>query len=378
MKYLSLSVILFTSFWSCSPKSERIEEDFEKIQLQYAKGFSLQKGDGVWVIDVLQPWTGALESFRYLVVEEGIQSPQIQADAVVHLPAKKVILTSTTHIPHLDLLGETKSLIGFPNLDLISSSTVWEQIEKGEIQDLGSAPSANVEMIIDLQPDWVMISTLGDDLKQVKVLEQAGIPALINGEYVEQHPLGRAEWIKFTGVLFGKYEEAEKVFRSIENSYFSALESVKNLEASSKPTVLSGVLYEDSWFAPGADSWGAQILNQAGGDYVFSDQDGTGSVPLSYEFVIDRAIESEFWIGSADFESLEQMKEQEPRYRIFKAFQEGNVFTYSRKRGPRGGFEYFELGYVRPDLVLKDLIKILHPDLLPGYQLYFYQKLNEK
>ncbi len=312
------------------------------------------------------------------MLENGGLTPAIEVDAVVQLPIKKVIVTSTTHIPHLDLLDETEALVGFPNLDLISSPSVWKEIEKGSIQDLGSAPSANVEMIIDLQPDWVMISTLGDDLKQVNLLKQAGIPALINGEYVEQHPLGRAEWIKFTGVLFGKYEEAEKVFQSIENSYLGALESVKNLEGSSRPTVLSGVLYEDSWFAPGADSWGAQILNQAGGYYVFSDQAGTGSVPLSYEFVIDRAIESEYWIGSADFESLEQMKKMEPRYDIFRAFKDGNVFTYSRKKGPRGGFEYFELGYVRPDLVLKDLIKILHPELLPDYQLYFYQKLNEK
>lgn len=350
----------------------------EIIPLDYAKGFSIRKGEGFWVIEVLQPWTGAMESFRYLVVENGVEPPSLKVDALVQLPINKVIVTSTTHIPHLDLLEKTEALVGFPNLDLISSPEVWSLIEKGRIQDLGSAPSANIEMLIDLQPDWVMISTLGDDLKQIQLLEQAGIPAFINGEYVEQHPLGRAEWIKFTGVLFGKFQEAEEVFHSIENSYLSALESVENLNNPLRPTVLSGVLYEDSWFAPGSDSWGAQILNQAGGDYVFSDQAGTGSVPLSYEFVIDRAMDSEYWIGSADFENLEEMKEQEPRYQIFRAFQEGKVFTYSRKRGPRGGFEYFELGYVRPDLVLKDLVKILHPELLPDYELYFYKKLNEK
>ncbi|NVK49425.1 MAG: ABC transporter substrate-binding protein [Cyclobacteriaceae bacterium] len=378
MKHLSISALFLFLFWSCQPKSESTREGLEKIPLQYAKGFTIEKGEGFWIVEVLQPWTGAQESFRYLVVQNGIQIPTFEVDAVVKLPSKKVIVTSTTHIPHLDLLEETHALVGFPNFDLISSPTVWERIEKGEILDLGSAPTANIEMVIDLQPDWIMISTLGDDLKQIQLLKQAGIPALINGEYVEQHPLGRAEWIKFTGVLFGKFDEAEKIFQTIENSYLSALESVKNLDKDPRPSVLSGVLYEDSWFAPGADSWGAQILNQAGGDYAFSDQAGTGSIPLSYEFVIDRAIESAYWIGSADYESLEQMRQLEPSYQIFRAFQEEKVFTYSRKKGPRGGLEYFELGYVRPDLVLKDLIKILHPDLLPDYDLYFYQQLNEK
>jgi iron complex transport system substrate-binding protein len=363
-------------FISCqSPKTEII--GIETVPLTYAKGFEVQKGEGFWILEVNQPWTGADKSFRYLILKEGVEKPEVEIDAVVKLPVDRVILTSTTQIPHLDLLGDTDKLIGFPNFDLISSQQVWGQIESGKMTDLGSGPSANLEMMIDLQPDWVMISTLGEDLRQLDLLGQSGVPALINGEYVEQHPLGRAEWIKFTGILLGKYEEAVGVFQEIEKAYQEAETLIKDQPNLERPKVLSGVLYEDVWYLPGADSWGAKILQNAGGDYVFSDQDGSGSIQLSYEYVLDHAMEAPIWIGSADYESVEQMGDAEPRYRSFLAFQNGSIYTYTKKKGPKGGLEYFELGYVRPDLVLKDLIKILHPQLLPDYDLYFYRQLDE-
>lgn len=349
----------------------------ETVPLTYAKGFEVQKGEGFWILEVNQPWTGADKSYRYLILNEEVEKPELEVDAVVKLPVERVILTSTTQIPHLDLLGDTDKLIGFPNFDLISSQKVWGQIESGMMTNLGSGPSANLEMMIDLQPDWVMISTLGEDLRQLDLLGQSGVPALINGEYVEQHPLGRAEWIKFTGVMLGKYEKAVRVFEEIEMAYQEAEALIKNQTNLKRLKVLSGVLYEDVWYVPGADSWGAKILQNAGGDYVFSDQAGSGSVQLSYEYVLDHAMEAPIWIGSADFESVEQMGDAEPRYRAFQAFQNGSIYTYTKKKGPKGGLEYFELGYVRPDLVLKDLIKILHPQLLPGYDLYFYRQLDE-
>ncbi|MDF2159226.1 ABC transporter substrate-binding protein [Algoriphagus sp. CAU 1675] len=373
-----LYLLIISFLTSCSGKENKPEDAVEQISLAYAKGFSIYKGEGFWRLDVIQPWIGAEEGFSYLVLEEGIEGPEGDFDAVVQLPIERVVLTSTTQIPHLDLLGNTSALVGFPNLSLISSHKVWERIEAGKIKDLGSGPSANPEMILNLEPDWVMISTLGDDLRYLDLLQKAGVPCPINGEYVEQHPLGRAEWIKFTGVLLGKYEEAKAIFEGIESSYLNAGKLVENLLETQRPTVLSGVLYQDIWYAPGSESWGTEILENAGGNYVFRDQEGLGSLQLSYEFVLENAMDAEFWIGSADFEGLKSMGEAEPRYQAFEAFKSGEVYTYTGKKGPQGGLEYFELGYMRPDLVLKDLIKILHPELLPDYELYFYNQLDEK
>ena len=378
IKPFTLLFLLIFSLLSCNSKDQKVENSLEKIPLDYAKGFEIFSGNGYWEIEVSQPWTGATQSFRYLILEEKSEKPAGDFDAIVQLPVNEIILTSTTQIPHLDMLNATEKLIGFPNTHLISSVKTRALIDENKVKDLGSGPSSNPEMIIDTAPDWIMISTLGDDIRYLDLLKTAGVPALINGEYVEQHPLGRAEWIKFTGILLGKYEEAKEVFEEVEQSYLDAEKLINKADSTSFPTVLSGVLYQDIWYAPGSDSWGAKILENAGGNYIFKDQKGTGSAQLNYEYVLDRALGADFWIGSADFPSIQKMGESEPRYQAFEAWKKGKVYSYTQKRGATGGLEYFELGYMRPDLILKDLIKILHPELLPDYELYFYQQLHEK
>ncbi|WP_057937369.1 ABC transporter substrate-binding protein [Algoriphagus resistens] len=379
--YRFLSAFLFlgliNSFSACKEKKPEESKELEELGLSYASGFTISKGNHFWEVEVTNAWTGADRVFRYLILEPNAEKPEGNFDAVIQLPVKRVVLTSTTQIPHLDLLNEMNLLVGFPNHDLISSANAWALIDAGAVEDLGDGPAANTEMVIDIAPDLVMVSTMGEDLKYLDLLAQANIPAVINGEYVEQHPLGRAEWIKFTGALLGKYEEAKVVFEQVENDYLEAEKLSDVIVDSLRPTVLSGVLYQDIWYAPGSGSWGAKILQNAGGNYIFSGQKGTGSVQLNYEFVLENAQEADFWIGSADFPDLQTMGNSEPRYRAFRAFQAGNVFSYTQKRGREGGLEYFELGYMRPDLILKDLIKILHPSLLPGYELYFYQQLDE-
>lgn len=373
------SVLFLNFLLSCDNKNQENEISGSVLQNSFASGFQIFKGEGYWVLEVSQAFPGEHQPYRYLVLESSGESiPDGTFDAIITLPIEKAILTSTTHIPHLDLLDCTEKLVGFPNLDLISSKLTRERINKNLVKDLGSGAQSNIELMIDLEPDWVMISTLGEDLKNLDLLKSAGIAAVINGEYVEQHPLGRAEWIKFTGVLLGKYEEAKAEFEVIEANYLEALRLVSNVSEEQKPTVMAGVMYKDIWYVPGNDSWGAQLLNAAGGEYIFKEQDGTGSAQLNYEYVLDKAQNADFWLGASDFVSLEAMKGADVRYSDFEAFQNGNVYSYTSKRGETGGIEYFELGYMRPDLILKDLIKILYPELLPEYSLYFYSKLNEK
>lgn len=360
-----------------SPKSSNLA-DLVEIPNQYADGFAVFQGNGFKVIEVKQAFPGEHQPFRYLVEEKlDLDLDRSGFDAIVKLPISKIVMTSTTQIPHLDYLGVSDLLAGFPNLDLISSRETRKLIDKGHVIDLGSGAQANIEMIIDLEPDWVMISTLGDDLKNLEILKAAKIPAVLNGEYVEQHPLGRAEWINFTGALVGKFEESNTVFKGIEANYLEAEKLIaENIQ--NKPKVMAGVMYKDIWYVPGSDSWGARLLEAAGGDYLFKEQKGTGSSQLSYEYVLENSQDADYWLGASDFRSLDNMKNADPRYAHFQAFQKGNVYTYTSKKGPTGGIEYFELGYLRPDLILKDLIKILYPELLPDYSLYFYSQLHEK
>jgi iron complex transport system substrate-binding protein len=263
-------------------------------------------------------------------------------------------------------------------LDLISSETTRQRINKNEVTDLGNAPTPNIEKILELNPDWIMLSTQGTDLDQLELYRRAGIPAIINGDYLEQTPLGRAEWIKFTGVLVGRLTEATAVYDSISRAFAAAASLTPTLPRKDLPTVLSGVLYQDIWYAPGSNSWAAALVEAAGGSYIFSDLEGTGSLALSYEYVLDRAQDADYWIGAADFQSIRAMENADHRYKAFSAVKNQRVFTYTLKKGEKGGLLYFELGYMRPDLVLLDVIKILHPELLPDYELYFYTQVDEK
>lgn len=370
---------LFLALISCQSSQEKNDLNLKVLTMDYAEGFKVYQGEGFKIIDVLKAYPGKHQPFRYLVLDENQAIlPEGKFDAVIRLPVNKVILTSTTQIPHLEYLGESSTLIGFPNLDLISSEIVRQRISLGKVTDLGLSAQTNYEMVLDLEPDWIMISTLGEDLKNLGLFQKSGIPALLNGEYLEEHPLGRAEWIKFTGALLGKWEEAEAEFETIKMAYESAEELASTIDQSSRPKIMAGVMYKDIWYVPGADSWGAKLILAAGGDYLFKEHSGTGSIQLSYEYVLENAQEAEYWIGAADFNNLKEMGKFDPRYTHFNAFQKGQVYTYTKKKGATGGLEYFELGYLRPDLILQDLIKVMYPEKLPDYSPYFYSRLDEK
>ncbi len=365
--------------FSCQKNESQEIKRVAKDQLKYAKGFTIEEGDDFYILKVKNAYPGAKEVFQYLVLKDkNSKKPDGSFDATINLPIQKLVVTSTTHIPHLDLLNVSDKLIGFPNLNLISSEKVTALIAKNKIIDLGKGASSNIEKLIALNPDWVMISTLGEEMSQINFLNKAGIPAIINGEYTEQHPLGRAEWIKFTGVLLGKTKEAGDVFDEIEKEYLAALNLAKAIEEDNKPRVLSGVMYKDTWFAPAGNSWGALLIKAAGGKYIFEDEKGMGSLQLNYEYVLDKAMDVDLWIGAADYSTLQSLKSSDPRYSKFKAFKNAQIYSYTLKKGTNGGFEYFELGYMRPDLILKDLIKIMHPQLLPDYSPYFYEKLKHE
>ncbi len=135
-------------------------------------------------------------------------------------------------------------------------------------------------------------------------------------------------------------------------------------------------MFKDIWYMPQGDSWAAKFITDANGDYLWKDSNGTGSLSLNLESVIEKGHEAEIWIGPGQFTSLEEIKNTSQAYSQFKAFKNGEVYSYSMKKGPTGGVIYFELAPNRPDLVLKDHVKILHPELLPEYELYFFDKLQ--
>jgi iron complex transport system substrate-binding protein len=357
-------------------KTKKSENPKRKmIEIKYAKGFEIEDLGDLKIITLKNPWPGTEKTFKYGIVNEGVILDYLGAlDAVVQKPIKKIVVTSTTHIPSLEMLGEAERLVGFPSLDYISSEKTRQLISDGKITELGKNEDINTEILIDLAPDVVIGFAIDGNNSTFATIEKTGIPVLYNSDWTETSPLGKAEWIKFFGVLFNKEKEADSIFKTIETEYLSAKKLAS--EAKETPTVISGAMYKDVWYLPQGDSWGAQFIADANGDYLWKDSKGTGGLSLSLESVLDKGHDAEVWIGPGQFTTLEEMKNANNAYTQFAAFKTNNVYSYSLKKGKTGGVIYFELAPNKPDLVLKDLIKILHPELFPNHELYFFDKLK--
>lgn len=373
----SAFLLLFISLlWSsCQHKKEK-ESDIlnikQKHEIKYAKGFDIQYFDKYKKLIIKAPYPDAKETFEYLLVtskDSSLNDPQITT------PIKDIVVTSTTHIPMLELLGVENKLAGFQNTKYVSSEKTRARIDSGFVKELGKEFAMNTEVLFEMNPDVVIGFSMTKTNKTYNLIEQNGIPVIINGDWLEETPLGRAEWIKFFGVLFDKEEEANRVFNQIEADYLAAIEIAK--QSKSKPSIISGaIMRNDVWSLPAGESFVAQFLKDANVDYLWADTEGKGSLNLSFESVFDKGQEANYWIAPGYFSSKEQMLEANKHYKDFTAFQNNQIYTPSTKTGKTGGVIYFELAPTRPDLVLKDIIKITNPDLLSDYQLTFFEKMK--
>lgn len=374
-----LLFILILLILSCNNEKSSVKKKTEsssvQVEVTYAEGFSITDYGSYKVIEVKNPWPEANQVFRYALVKDVDSfSSEENFDAVIQVPIKNLIVTSTTHIPSLEMLNKQDKLIGFPNLDFISSEKTRKRISDNQITEIGSNESINVETVINLQPDVVIGFAVTGNNKTYTTLEKAGLPVVYNGDWTEQSPLGKAEWIKFFGAFFDKSEEANQIFKDIENNYLE----IKSLAstATQQPTVLGGAMWKDIWYLPQGNSWAATFIKDANANYLWSQTEGTGSLALNIETVIEKAQRADFWIGPGQFSSYQQMKDVSKAYTQFKAFKNKQVYSYSSLKGETGGVIYYELAPNRPDLVLKDLVKILHPELMPDYELYFFRSLE--
>lgn len=372
------SVFLFLIFAvSCKKNEENQAVSNQKIEnsIQYAKGLEIYKYDGYSVVKVSNPWPEAEKGFSYVLHKKDVTVPDsLKNYTQIQVPIKSIVVTSTTHIPSLETLGVENTLLGFPNTNYVSSEKTRALIDAKKVKEIGTNQSLNTEVLIDLAPDVIVGFSIDNNNKTYSNLEQNGQKIIYNGDWTEQTPLGKAEWIKFFGALYGLEEKADTEFKTIEKEYNDALALAK--KTTSKPTVFSGAIYQDKWYLPGGKSWASLFIKDANATYLWAETPETGSLSLSFETVLERAENADFWIGPAQFTTLKEMTDTNPNYKFFKAYKNGNVYSFSSKKGKTGGVLYYELAPNRPDLILKDLIKIMHPEILPDYSLFFFEKLK--
>lgn len=373
MRFSTLITLFITTFLFLSCKEELKKEANNKSSNnnKYAKGFTisnLENGDKLVVINA--PYQGAKETFDFILSK----NPTNSNLNTIKIPVESVVVTSTTHIPMLELLQVENKLVGYPNTTYISSKKTRKLIDSGKIIDLGNEENINTELLLDLKPNLVVGFAINSNNKMFATIEKIGVPVLLNGAWLEETPLGRAEWIKVFGALFDKEKEADSIFNTIEKNYFN----VKSIaeKSTTKPSIISGGLFKDIWNLPGGKSFEATFLKDANTNYLWKDSKEKGSLSLNIENVYEKGKDAEIWVSPSFYTSLEQLEKANEIYSKFNAFKTGEIYSFSKKKGETGGLIYFELAPARPDLVLKDLIKIAHPELIEDYEFTFFEKLN--
>ena len=376
MKKLKITVLFLFLIISFSCKKE-VENDAKKTQIEssikYAKGFDIVNENGIKKLIIKAAYQNSDKVFEYIIKSKKDQKENTKN--TIFTPIQKIVVTSTTHIPMVELLNEETAIIGFPYSKYVSSEKTRLLIDADKIAEIGKEGALNTEILLNLQPELIVGYSVSTADKSLTTLEKAGINVIYNGDWLEETPLGRAEWIKFFGVLFDKEKQADSIFKAIETNYLEA----KNiaLKATKKPTILSGaIMSKDIWNLPAGESFVAQFLKDANLRYLWQESEGKGSLSLSFESVFDKGRNADFWIAPGYFSSKEQLLNSNKIYTEFNAFKNDNIYTPTTKKGKTGGVIYYELAPTRPDLVLKDMIKITNPDLLPNYELTFFERMK--
>ena len=348
----------------------------QKASIKYAQGFTVSYHKNYKLVTINRPFPSAKTPLHYVLVQCGTPVPNaIKADQIITIPVRSLVVFSTTHIPHLEKLKVVDRLVGVADLSLIYSPVIKEKATQRNLTEVAKGGRLNIEEIIRLNPELITTFAVGNaEADTYPKLMELGLKVALNAEYLENSPLGRAEWLKFTALFFNQEALANQEFNQIADRYEKIAQLTQKI--TQKPTVLTGLNFQGTWYVAGGKSYSAQFLRDAGANYLWQEDQSTGSIPLSFEVVFAKGRNADFWLPNASmWHSLADITASDPRYGEFAAFRKGQVFNNNRRQG-NGANDFWESGVLNPDLILADLVKIFHPELLPDHELFYFQKLQ--
>ena len=340
---------------------------------EYASGFKILGAENFasTLIQITNPWQGAKDiTMSYFVSRNGEQAPAGFNGPIIPAGAKQIVCMSSSYIAMLDALGEINRIVGVSGIDYIANPYILAH--KDSIKDLG--PEMNYELLISLKPDVVLLYGIGDAQTAVTdKLKELSIPYLYMGEYLEESPLGKAEWMLVLSELTDKREEGMEIFREIPKRYY-ALKTLTD-SVKQRPTVMFNTPWNDSWVMPSTQSYMAQLVTDAGADYIYKENNSNSSTPIGLETAYKLIQKADYWINVGMASTLDELKTVNPKFVDAKAVREKTVYNNNLRTTPTGGNDYWESAVVRPDIVLRDLIHIFHPELVSD-SLYYYRHLE--
>lgn len=382
MRQIGILIVLIILLGSCrppvqSPDNLKQSDSPQLLAVHYAGGFEMTDVDTGILLTVRNPWqhsTGV--EYRYLLSNR-VQKSEIKSEnfTIVKTPVTRIICLSTTHIGFIQFFHKASSIIGISGKDYVVNDSVRDGIAENRIFDVGYDENLNYELILRLRPDVVFAYGVNVSVTNtVRKLNELGIPVILIGEYLEQDPLGKMEWVKVFGACYGMGKTVSERFDSVTANYnqFKELASKEG----QKPSVLLGLPWRGSWYVSGSKSYIARLISDAGGQYIWGNLNYNESVPVALEKIYENALTAEYWINPGEARSIIDVISVDERFKLLPALTSGKVFNNDRYMSASGGNGFYESGVTEPDIILSDLIYILHPHLLPSHNLKYYRKLQ--
>jgi len=349
---------------------------FTKAVLKYAHGFLIDYHDHYKLLSVLNHAGGKTDTMKFVLVQEGTAVPAGYPGAqVITIPVKSFAVMSSMHVALAEFAGVADRITGLGNFGYINSPLVRANIKAGKVNQIGLDGNINDELIITMHPGILMTMTNPDaSFGKYKTLMDAGVPVLPNAEWLETTPLGRAEWVKLMAALVNREDLINKKFDSVEQAYNELAQL--GTKTATRPHVIIGMPFKGTWYVPAGESYQAKFLKDAGAGYQWADTKGIGSLALNFETVAPEALKADYWMNLAQVDSKKEVADRDPRYESFKSFRTNGIYNNTRRVNDIGSNDYWESGAVSPDVILADLIHILHPELLPNHALVYYKQLQ--
>lgn len=376
MKFKTLILLLVLLAAGCSNPKKKQNSSFltaeSTSEIKYAKNFIIKHFKEYTQIIVKNPWDSTKVLDTYILVQKNKKLPtELPEGTIVRIPVERVAFAASVHAGMWNQLNKAQLTVGVCEPEYFKIPVIMNGLKNGTIADLGMATSINIEKLIAASPDILIVSPF-ENTKRTE-FEKVKLVVVKDASYMEESPLGRAEWIKFEAAFTCEDKLADKIFSKIEKNYNELCEKVA--KTSNRPTVFTEKKFGDIWYIAGGKSYLGRFLHDAGASYIWKDLNQTGSVPFSFEKVYYKAIEADYWLlkynnyqGDITFDAL---KNEYNLYAGFKAFKQKNIYAINTAKSP-----FYEVGPLEPDVVLADLISIFHPELMPNYKAKYYFKLK--
>lgn len=379
MRITSVIILFYVFIAGCHPGKVPMGDQHKESSgfTKYATRFDIRREEGYTVLQVFNPWQNSRsKTYTYLLADKQENIPDsLSALPFIRTPLTRVIAMSTTHVAMITGLGEGTSIKGASGTPFIYNQEIRERIDSGLVADVGYGQGLNYELVVALEPDVVFLYGVeGNVTTLAGKLTELGITVVYCAEYLEQDPLGKAEWIRFFASFYSKEQEADIFFSKVDSNY-TALKSLTFSELE-KPEVMIGLPWKDTWYVAGGQSFASRLISDAGGEYIWADNPSDEAVPLDLESVYSKAINADIWINPGVAQSLNELLNFDERFSDLPVLKQGNIFNNNARMSPGGGNDYWESATLRPDLILDDLIFVFHPQLKRDHSMFYYRKLK--